>query len=130
MAASASSDELKEKSRPVEEPSTTCLSSDRRRARAEPARLGLILVTGGFGSIGAHTALALADLGEHVVVTRRREAAPPSFLEGRVAVEQADLADLDAVRAIGDRHPITGIVHLAAVARSRSAIAFMRRNTI
>jgi UDP-glucose 4-epimerase len=76
----------------------------------------MILVTGGFGSIGAHTALALADLGEHVVVTRHRKAAPPSFLEGRVTVEQADLADLEALRAIGDRHEITGIVHLAAVA--------------
>ena len=78
----------------------------------------MILVTGGFGSIGAHTALALADLGEQVVVTRRREGPPPSFLEGRVAVEQADLADLDAVRAVGDRHPITGIVHLARTCRS------------
>ena len=46
----------------------------------------MILVTGGFGSIGAHTALALTDLGERVVVTRRRTAALPSFLEGRVAV--------------------------------------------
>ncbi|HET8949510.1 MAG TPA: NAD(P)-dependent oxidoreductase [Solirubrobacteraceae bacterium] len=90
----------------------------------------MILVTGGFGSIGANTALALADLGEDVVVTRRREAAPPSFLEGRVAVEQADLADLDALRAIGDRYEIAGIVHLAAVALEEpDPIAFMRRNT-
>ena len=42
----------------------------------------MILVTGGFGSIGAHTALALADLGEHVVVTRHRKAAPPAFSRG------------------------------------------------
>ena len=90
----------------------------------------MILVTGGFGSIGAHTALALADLGEQVVVTRYRRAAPPSFLEGRVAVEQADLADLGSLRAVGDRHEITAIVHLAAVALEEpDAIAFMRRNT-
>ena len=90
----------------------------------------MILVTGGFGSIGAHTALAMADLGEPVVVGRHRRAATPSFLEGRVAVEQADLADLDALRAIGDRYKITGIVHLAAVALEEpDAIAFMRRNT-
>ena len=88
-----------------------------------------ILVTGGFGSIGAHTALALADLGEPVVVTRHRNAAPPSFLDGRVAVEHADLADLGSLRAIGDRHEITGMVHLAAVALEEpDAIAFMRRN--
>ncbi len=90
----------------------------------------MILVTGGFGSIGAHTALALADLGEHVVVTRHRIAAPPSFLEGRVEVEQADLADLDALRGVGDRHEITGMVHLAAVALEEpDPIEFMRRNT-
>ena len=34
----------------------------------------MILVTGGFGSIGAHT-LALADFGEEVVVTWHRKAA-------------------------------------------------------
>ena len=90
----------------------------------------MILVTGGFGSIGAHTALALADLGEQVIVTRHRKAAPPSFLDERVAVEQADLADLGSLRAIGDRHEITGMVHLAAVALEEpDAIAFMRSNT-
>jgi UDP-glucose 4-epimerase len=89
-----------------------------------------ILVTGGFGSIGAHTALALAELGEQVVVTQHRNAAAPSFLERRVAVEQADLADLEALRAIGDRHEIIAIVHLAAVALEEpDPIAFMRRNT-
>jgi UDP-glucose 4-epimerase len=47
-----------------------------------------------------------------------------------VAVEQADVAGLDELRAIGDRHRITGIVHLAAVALEEpDAIAFMRRNT-
>ena len=90
----------------------------------------MILVTGGFGSIGAHTALALAELGEQVVVTRHRTAAPPSFLEGRVAVEQADLSDLGSLQAVGDRHEITAIVHLAAVALEEpDPIAFMRRNT-
>ncbi len=87
------------------------------------------LVTGGSGSIGAHTALALADLGEEVVVTRNRRA-PPSFLEGRVGVEQADLADPEALRAVGDKHAFDGIVHLAAVALEEpDPIAFMRRNT-
>ncbi len=90
----------------------------------------MILVTGGFGSIGAHTALALADLDERVVVTRRRRTDPPSFLAGRVAVEQADLTDLGSLRAIGDRHEITAIVHLAAVALEEpDPIAFMQRNT-
>ena len=89
-----------------------------------------VLVTGGLGSIGAHTALALAELGEDVVVTRHRRTAPPAFLSGRVAVEHADLGDPGTLRAIGDRHRITGIVHLAAVALEEpDPIASMRRNT-
>ena len=35
----------------------------------------MILVTDGFDSTGAHTALALVDPGEQVVVTRHRDAA-------------------------------------------------------
>ena len=47
-----------------------------------------------------------------------------------MAVEQADLADLGSLRAVGDRHEITAIVHLAAVALEEpDPIAFMRRNT-
>ena len=90
----------------------------------------MILVTGGFGSIGAHTALALADLGEQVVVTRNRNTRAPAFIDGRVVVERVDLADLDALRAVGERHEITGIVHLAAIALEEpDPIAFTRRNS-
>jgi len=90
----------------------------------------VILVTGGLGSIGSHTAQALVDMGEQVVVTAHRNTSPPSFLEGRVAVEQLDVADLDALRAIGERHEITAIVHLAAVGLEEpEPLAFMRRNT-
>lgn len=44
----------------------------------------MILVTGGLGMIGAHTARALADLGHEVVVTTYRRTEVPSFLAGRV----------------------------------------------
>ena len=40
----------------------------------------MILVTGGLGMIGAHTARALLDLGEDVVVTSHRSGGVPSFL--------------------------------------------------
>ncbi|MDT9696840.1 NAD(P)-dependent oxidoreductase [Streptomyces sp. P17] len=74
----------------------------------------MILVTGGLGFIGSHTVRALLDLGEDCVVVQRRARGLPAVLAGaKVAVEQADVADRDALLAIGRRHSITGVVHLA-----------------
>ena len=75
----------------------------------------MILVTGGLGSIGSHTARALLDLGQAVVVTAHRSAAVPEFLvDERVVVEPLDTTDRAAFLDIGTRREITGIVHLAA----------------
>lgn len=77
----------------------------------------MILITGGLGFIGSHTARALLDLGEPCVLVQRRAAVvPDAFADEagrRLFVEQADLTDLAALREIGTRHQITGIVHLA-----------------
>lgn len=75
----------------------------------------MILVTGGLGFIGSHTVRALLDLGESCLVSSRRpDPETPEFLAGAITVEQADCTDLPALLALGDRYPITGIVHLAA----------------
>jgi UDP-glucose 4-epimerase len=74
----------------------------------------MILITGGLGSIGSHTARALLDLGESVVVTAHRSTEPPEFLAGEVVVEPLDTTDEAAFLDIGKRYEITGIVHLAA----------------
>jgi UDP-glucose 4-epimerase len=78
----------------------------------------MILVTGGLGSIGSHTARALLDLGESVVLTAHRSTQLPEFLAGepggRVVVEPLDTTDGAAFLDVGKRHEITGIVHLAA----------------
>lgn len=78
----------------------------------------MILVTGGLGSIGSHTARALLDLGESVMVTAHRSTRLPEHLAGepvgRVVVEPLDTTDEAAFLDIGKRHEITGIVHLAA----------------
>lgn len=74
----------------------------------------MILVTGGLGFIGSHTVRALVDQGEDCVVVQRRSCELPAVLAGaRVAVEQTDIADVDAFLEIGRRHKISGIVHLA-----------------
>ena len=87
----------------------------------------MILVTGGLGFIGAHTTRALLDLGEDCVVGRYQVDRRPPFLVAeigsRVAVEPLDCTDLDALRTIGKRHPITGIVHLAGVRPGSAPVA-------
>ncbi|MBO2448236.1 NAD(P)-dependent oxidoreductase [Actinomadura barringtoniae] len=75
----------------------------------------MILVTGGLGSIGSHTARALLDLGESVVLTAHRSTELPEYLEReRVVVERLDATDEAAFLDIGKRHDVDGIVHLAA----------------
>jgi len=77
----------------------------------------MILITGGFGFIGLHTAKALLDLGETCVLTRHRTSGIPSLIEPeigkRLFVEQVDLTNASSFLEIGKRRRITGIVHLA-----------------
>ncbi len=80
----------------------------------------MILVTGGMGFIGLHTARRLLDAGEDVVLTRYRRWRLPDFLAAeqgrRVHVEALDLADGWALLDVLRRHRVDGIVHLAAPA--------------
>ena len=83
----------------------------------------MILVTGGSGFIGSHTVRALHGLGEASVLVQRRTGQVPAHLADLpVAAEQADVADLGALRAIGARHEITGIVHLAGYPAPRGTV--------
>lgn len=89
----------------------------------------MILVTGGLGMIGAHTARALLDLGHEVVVTAHRRAEVPSFLAGRVTVESLDVTDREAFLALGDRHDISDIVHLAGSIPDEDPVHYFRTDT-
>jgi nucleoside-diphosphate-sugar epimerase len=89
----------------------------------------MILVTGGLGMIGAHTAGALTGLGLQVVVTAHRRTEVPSFLAGRVAVEPLDVTDRDAFLALGERHDISDIVHLAGSIPGEDPVGFFRTET-
>ena len=86
----------------------------------------MILITGGLGMIGAHTARALADLGHEVVVTAHRRTEVPSFLAGRVTVESLDVTDRDAFLALAGRHDISDIVHLAGSIPGEDPVSFFR----
>ena len=89
----------------------------------------MILVTGGLGMIGAHTARALVDLGHEVVVTAHRRTEVPSFLAGRVTVESLDVTDRDAFLALAGRHDISDIVHLAGSIPDEDPVCFFRTET-
>jgi UDP-glucose 4-epimerase len=83
----------------------------------------MILVTGGSGFIGSHTVRALHGLGEASVVVQRRTGQVPAHLADLpVVAEQADVADLGALRGIGAHHQITGIVHLAGYPAPRGTV--------
>jgi nucleoside-diphosphate-sugar epimerase len=86
----------------------------------------VILVTGGLGMIGAHTASALTDLGQEVVVTAHSRTDVPSFLAGRVTVEPLDVTDRGAFLALADRHDISDIVHLAGSIPGEDPVSFFR----
>jgi nucleoside-diphosphate-sugar epimerase len=89
----------------------------------------MILVTGGLGMIGAHTARTLVDLGHEVVVTAHHQTAVPSFLAGRVDVEPLDVTDRDAFLALAGRHDISDIVHLAGTIPDDDPVRFFRTDT-
>jgi nucleoside-diphosphate-sugar epimerase len=89
----------------------------------------MILVTGGLGMIGAHTARALVDLGHEVVVTSHHRAEVPSFLAGKVTVASLDVTDRDAFLALADRHDISDIVHLAGTIPGENPVDFFRTDT-
>ena len=74
----------------------------------------MILITGGLGFIGTATVQALVELGQECVLIQRRAVEIPADRFSRpVVAVQGDVKDIDALRAIGHEHEITGIVHLA-----------------
>ena len=75
------------------------------------------LITGGMGFIGLHTARAFMDAGEDVVLTCFQTWREPSFMQDayhkRVQIEQVDVTDRDGLLALGKKHTIDRIAHLA-----------------
>jgi UDP-glucose 4-epimerase len=78
----------------------------------------MILVTGGLGFIGSHTARSLLDLGDSCLLTSRRMGLVADFLADeigkRLFVAQADVTSKGALLDVCKQHEISGIIHLSA----------------
>lgn len=76
-----------------------------------------ILITGGTGFIGLHTARALLERGDDVVVTQFRVRRDPPFIReqlgGRLAREVVDVSSPDTLADVVAKHRVEGILHLA-----------------
>src|SRR5690348_9622234 len=77
----------------------------------------MLLITGGMGFIGLHTARCFLDAGQDVVLTHFKTRREPDFIRDelgkRAQVESLDVADASAMADVMRKYPIDGIVHLA-----------------
>jgi UDP-glucose 4-epimerase len=94
------------------------------------AAKGTILVTGGAGYIGSHTAVELLGDGYDVViadnlVNSKREAIRRiERITGRTpAFHEIDVCDEAALRRVFDAHPITATIHFAALKAVGESVA-------
>lgn len=78
----------------------------------------MILVTGGMGFIGMHTARKFLDAGQSVVLTYHNSRREPEMLKDelgkRVFPEQVDVTDGARLAQIAQQHNVDSIVHLVA----------------
>ena len=100
-----------------------------------------ILVTGGAGYIGSHTAIALAERGHRVVIADNLSNSSPAAVErvaeltGQdVAFHRVDLTEAEAIGPIFAEHPISAVIHFAgrkAVGESvEQPLAYYRTNLV
>jgi len=77
----------------------------------------MILITGGLGFIGLHTAKRFLDAGEKVVLTHYRVRREPDFIKAEIGksvfIEPLDVTSAHDAIDLARKHKVTGIVHLA-----------------
>lgn len=77
----------------------------------------MILITGGLGFIGLHTARELIDAGEEVVLTQHRNRREPDFLKEDLGhhawIEPLEITDEESLLALDRKYHFDGICHLA-----------------
>ena len=81
-----------------------------------------VLVTGGAGYIGSHTAVALMERGFEVVIVDNLANSSPRAVEAvealggsAVAFHEVDLADAEALDRVFEQHAIEAVIHFAGL---------------
>lgn len=98
-----------------------------------------ILLTGGAGFIGSHTAVALLEAGYQPVIADNFSNSSPDVIDRleqltgeKVPCVHADVSDRDAMMALFDQYPIDAVIHFAglkAVGESvRQPLRYYRNN--
>ena len=80
-----------------------------------------VLITGGTGYIGSHTAVELINAGYDVVIVDNLANSDVAVLDGieqitgkRPEFVEADTCDLEAMRGVFERYPFASVIHFAA----------------
>src|SRR5687767_6230433 len=85
-----------------------------------------VLVTGGAGYIGSHTAKALAAAGFHPIVIDNLSAGHRWAVQWGPLAE-GDISDEDLVRRLIEKHHIQAVVHFAANAYVGESMEYPRK---
>lgn len=80
-----------------------------------------VLISGGAGYIGTHTAVALVEAGYDILIIDNFSNSEPSAIEGvekiigrKVNFEQVDTCDIEALRKVFDKYEFNTVIHFAA----------------
>src|SRR5574343_153888 len=100
----------------------------KRRVYNSP--MSKILITGGAGYIGSHTAVELMNAGHEVVIVDNLCNSSVKVLERlrslcgeRFAFAKADVRDAQALDRIFQEHPISGVIHFAGLKAVGESVA-------
>jgi len=89
-----------------------------------------ILITGGLGFIGSHTAVVLAEAGVPIVILDNQSNSSPKVLERLAKLDVhpleyvlADVRDTQALDALFGRHTFGGVIHFAGLKAVGESVA-------
>ena len=89
-----------------------------------------ILITGGLGFIGSHTAVVLAEAGVPIVILDNQSNSSPKVLDRLAKLDvhpleyvHADVRDTQALDALFGRHTFGGVIHFAGLKAVGESVA-------